>query len=147
VAHLQAGLDASTYSNYGQAIKSFAAGTGSYLWRSLVAALSVLVKPPNGGLRLWYDTANMPSLRQDETDRTTNMQTMASTASTLLAAGYTPESITTYLATGDLAQLQHSGLVSVQLYKAEAKTEAAIPASPPPPVEPATVNPPTVTSA
>lgn len=115
VAGLQAGLDAATYSNYGMAIKAMANGTGAYLWRSLASSLAKLVNVPDGS-RLWYDTTNIPALREDEKDRASAMQVLASAASTLLMAGYEAESITNYLASGDLAQLKHTGMVSVQLY-------------------------------
>ena len=116
VAGLQPGLDAATYSNYGQAMKAFGNGTGAYLWRSLCAALTKIVTVP-GGARLWWDTTNIPALREDEKDRAANMQTLAAAASTLLQAGYQPDSIIGALTSGDLTLLQHSGLVSVQLYK------------------------------
>jgi hypothetical protein len=132
VAGLQAGLDAATYSNYGMAIKAMANGTGAYLWRSLCSSLAKLVEVP-AGARLWYDTTNIPALREDEKDRANAMQVLASAASTLLMAGYDAESITNYLSSGDLAQLKHTGLVSVQLYpndmaalKSQLKDQAAL---------------------
>jgi len=125
VAGLQAGLDAATYSNYSAAIKAMANGTGAYLWRSLAASLAKLVTVPDGA-RLWYDTTNIPALREDERDRAANMQTLASAASTLLTAGYEATSITSALISGDLSQLVHTGLISVQLYKAAAKADASL---------------------
>ena len=116
VAGLQAGLDAATYSNYAMAMKAFGNGTAAYLWRSLCAALEKLVDVP-GGARLWWDTTNIPALREDERDRAANMQTLAAAASTLLTAGYKPESIIGALTSGDLTLLEHSGRVSVQLYE------------------------------
>ena len=128
VAGLQAGLDASTYSNYAMAMKAFGNGTASYLWRSLCAALSKLVNVPPGA-RLWYDTTNIPALREDTKDRADAMAVLAGAASTLLTAGYEADSIIVALNSGDLSQLKHTGLISVQLYKAAAKDASALPVS------------------
>ena len=126
VAGLQAGLDAATYSNYGMAIKAMANGTGAYSWRSLCSALAKLVDVPVGA-RLWYDTTNIPALREDEKDRAAAMQVLAGAASTLLQAGYEAQSITAALVSGDLTQLVHTGMVSVQLYKPGAVPEMPAP--------------------
>jgi phage portal protein BeeE len=114
VAGLQAGLDAATYSNYAMAIKAMANGTGAYLWRSACSALAKLITVP-AGARLWYDTTNIPALREDEKDRADTMQVLATAASTLLTAGYEAESITSALISGDLSLLRHTGMISVQL--------------------------------
>jgi phage portal protein BeeE len=124
VAGIQSGQDPS-HSNYQIAIKAMANGTGAYLWRSMCAALAKLVIAPVGG-RLWYDTSAIPALREDDHDRAANMQVMAAAASTLLTAGYESDSILAALVSGDLTQLKHTGLVSVQLYKAAAKDDAAL---------------------
>lgn len=126
VAGLQAGLDAATYSNYGMAMRAFAAGQMAMLWQSTCAALAKLVNVP-AGARLWYDTTSIPALREDEQARAVTMQTLAAAASTLLTAGYEAESITAALVSGDLTLLKHTGLVSVQLYKAAAAKESSLP--------------------
>lgn len=125
VAGLQAGLDAATYSNYKMAQRAFINGKCSYLWASLCAALAKLVDVPDGA-RLWYDTTNMPALREDELDRANAMAVQMGAASTALSAGYEAESITAALVSGDMTQLKHTGLVSVQLYKAAAKQDPAL---------------------
>jgi HK97 family phage portal protein len=142
VAGLQAGLDAATYSNYKMAQRAFINGKCSYLWASLCAALAKIVVVPDGA-RLWYDTTSMPALREDLLDRANAMAVQMSAASTGLTAGYESESITAALTSGDLAQLKHTGLVSVQLYKAAAKEDATIPALPvaPPPGGPTVPDP------
>ena len=128
VAGLQAGLDASSWNFYGAAVKGFANTTCADLWSSLAACLAKLVDVPTGA-RLWYDTTKIPALTEDAQDRANAQQTQAATASTLLTAGYESESIINYLASNDLGQLMHTGLVSVQLYKAAAKADAALPVS------------------
>lgn len=126
LANLQAGLDAATYANYRLALKAFSDGTCSYLWRSMCSSLSKLVSVP-GGSRLWWDTTNIPALRDDELARAQAAQVQASAASTLLTAGFTADSIIAYLGSSDLSQLQHTGLVSVQLYKQAAKDDPVLP--------------------
>lgn len=132
VAGLQAGLDAATYSNYAMAMRAFGDGTCSYLWSSACAALSKLVAVPSGS-RLWYDTTAIPALREAAKDRADTMQVLASAASTLLTAGYESDSITKALVSGDLTQLVHTGMISVQLIpndvaslKADQSTEKAL---------------------
>lgn len=115
VAGLSEGLDASTYSNYQQAMRRFADLTGRPLWRSLCACLAPLVTVPDGS-KLWYDTADIAALREGEQERATTLQTLAGAANAWITAGYVPESVTKALESGDLGQLVHSGRVSVQLY-------------------------------
>ena len=146
VAGLQAGLDAATYSNYGMAIKAMANSTGAYLWRSMCASLAKLVTAPAGAV-LWYDTTNIPALREDEHDRAANMQVLAAAASTLLTAGYESTSINAALVSGDFTLLQHTGLVSVQLYKQAALKDAATPATGIPVFQSTEIKPPTLTGA
>ena len=125
VAGLQAGLDASSWNFYGAALKGFANTTCADLWMSLAASVAKLIAVPDGA-RLWYDTTKIPALTEDAQDRANAMQTLSATASTLLTAGYESASIINYLASGDLGQLRHTGLVSVQLYKAAAKEESSL---------------------
>lgn len=110
----QAGLDASTLANYSAAIRHFADNTMRPNWRSACAALSKLVDVPAGAV-LSYDTSDVSALRDGEKDRADTMQVLAAAASTLLTAGYTPESVTNALVADDLTLLEHSGLMSVQL--------------------------------
>ncbi len=137
VAGVQAGLDASTFANYKASYRSFVNGAATFLWLSLAASLSKLVNVPADS-ELILDPSGMPALRDDEQDRANAMQTTLAAASTGLTAGYESESIAAYLGTGDLSKLKHTGLVSVQLYKAAAKEDATIPALPiaPPPGSP-----------
>lgn len=69
IAGIQAGLDASTYSNYQQARKAFFEDTISYLWTRLDGALTRGLLPEFGGdgsLSLEFDTSAVPALREDQ---------------------------------------------------------------------------------
>ncbi|MEX7470175.1 phage portal protein [Mycobacterium adipatum] len=116
IVGLSEGLAAATYSNYGQARRRLADGTAHPLWQNLAGSLeNVLKRPPGGGSRLWYDASDVPFLREDEKDAAEIQKTRAETISTLITAGYEPESVIKAVESGDLRLLKHSGLTSVQL--------------------------------
>lgn len=145
VAGLSVGLDAATYSNFSQAMKAFGNGAAAHLWITLAGSLAKLVDVPQG-LTLWYDTTRIPALLEDAKDRATAMQTSAAAVSSFIQAGFEPDSVVNAVMANDMSLLKHSGLVSVQLYKAEAKADPAVPAGAPPVMKP-TVEPPSLPSA
>lgn len=114
VVGLREGLEAATYSNYAQAMRRFADLTMRPLWRSAAASLAKLVVVP-AGARLWYDTTDIAALREGETERAQTASVNATAMQVLISAGYTPDSVTRAVISGDFALLTHTGLVSVQL--------------------------------
>lgn len=114
VAGLKEGLDAATYSNYAMAMRRFADLTMRPNWRGACGALQQLVDVP-AGAQLWYDTTDIAALQEGEKEQAEAAQVNAATLSTLIAAGYTPESATAAVISGDFSILRHTGLVSVQL--------------------------------
>lgn len=98
-------------------MRLFVDGTLRPNWRTACAALSVLVTVPSGS-KLWFDTSDISALRQGETDAATTMQLNASTANTLIMAGYDPDAVVQAITAGDMSILsgQHSGLTSVQMH-------------------------------
>jgi phage portal protein BeeE len=131
IAGLSEGLAAATYSNYSQARRRLADGTMRPLWGSFAAAMQTLVPPPRGGARLWYDDRDIPWLREDIKDRSEVAANEATTLSTLISAGFTPESAVKAVNAGDMTLLKHSGLVSVQLQTPGAQTPELTSAKPP----------------
>lgn len=127
IVGLSEGLQAATYSNYGQARRRLTDGTMSPLWRNVAASLSRLVDVP-AGAELWYDARDIPFLKEDQKDAAEIQTLEASTIKTLVDGGFTPESVVAAVVAGDFQQLQHTGLYSVQL-------------QPPMPDGPAEVNP------
>lgn len=123
VAGLQAGLDASTYSNYGLALRNFADTTMHSLWRGVCAALSKLVEVPADS-ELWFDTRDIPALRDAERDRQEANQFASVAAANLVNTNWEPESIKAFLASGDFAQLKHTGLLTVQQQQGEKQDPA-----------------------
>lgn len=87
-------------------------------WRSACACLEKFAAPP-GDAQLWYDTSDISALRPGEKDQADTMSTQASTANTLIMAGYEPDAVVAAVTAGDLTILEgrHSGLTSVQMHK------------------------------
>lgn len=116
IVGLSEGLEAATYSNYGQARRRFADGTMHPLWQNAAGSLETLFKPP-GTSDLWYDARDVPFLREDEKDASEILRTRASTIRQLVDSGFTPVSAIAAIEADDLSLLVHTGLFSVQLQK------------------------------
>ena len=114
IVGLSEGLQAATYSNYGQARRRYADLTMRPLWRDFASALSQIIDVP-GGSRLWYDDRDIPFLQEDVQDAATIQQSQAGTIRQLVDGGYTPESVIEAVIANDFQRLQHTGLFSVQL--------------------------------
>jgi hypothetical protein len=119
IVGLSEGLQAATYSNYGQARRRFADGTMRPLWRNLCGSLASIVAVP-ADAELWYDDRDIAFLREDEKDAAESQQTQASSIKTLVDAGYDADSVIDAVTAGDLGRLKgkHTGLYSVQLQPA-----------------------------
>jgi intracellular sulfur oxidation DsrE/DsrF family protein len=102
-------------SNYGMARRKFGDHWGHPQWRSAAQALSSLVDPPSPDVRLGVNTKGIAFLREDAKDLAEIEQIKASTLSTLIMAGYEPDSCVAAVEAEDLTLLKHSGLTSVQL--------------------------------
>jgi len=89
------------------------------LWRQFCGSIETLL-PVQSGARLWYDTSGISFLQEDVTDAAMIIQTNATTMHTLLAAGYEPDSVTAFVASGgDYSLLKHTQILSVQLQQAQ----------------------------
>jgi len=116
VVGLSEGLASATYANYGQARRRLADGTMRPLWEAWAGAFSLMVPAPSGA-RLWYDARDVSFLQEDEKDAADIQKVQAEAASTLVTAGYEPDSVIAFLSTNDVNRLKHTGLPSVQLQK------------------------------
>jgi phage portal protein BeeE len=116
IVGLSEGLQGSSLNagNFNSAKRGFADGTLRPLWRSAAAALSNLLKTP-AGARLWYDDRDIAFLREDAKDAAEILKEHFLTIESGVRAGFKPETVVTAVQTGDLTQLQHTGLFSVQL--------------------------------
>lgn len=116
IVGLSEGLQSATYSNYGQARRRFADGTLSPLWRQAAGALSQIVDVP-ADAELWYDTTDIPFLREDRLDAAQIQAQQSQTIRTLVDAGFTPESVISAVNSEDYSLLEHTGWYSVQLQR------------------------------
>lgn len=114
IVGIKEGLDSGTYSNYGQAVRRFGDGTMHELWQNFCGSTAHLVSTPSDA-ELWFDSRDVPFLRQDAKDAAEVAQFEAQTIRTLIEAGFDPATVTDAVATGDFSRLVHTGLVSVQL--------------------------------
>lgn len=115
VAGAAKGLDASTYSNYGLAMRKFADTWARPQWRSACSALETIVNVPSNA-RLWYDASRIAALQDSEQLKAEAMATKASAAVSFVQAGFTADSVTAALTANDLNLLKHSGLIPTTLY-------------------------------
>jgi phage portal protein BeeE len=82
--------------------------------QNLASTLSPLVSVP-ADAELWFDTRDMPVLREDAKDAAEIEQVKANTITALVKDGFSPESAIQAVTTQDMTALVHTGLVSVQL--------------------------------
>ena len=122
IVGLSEGLDAATYSNYGQARRAFADGTMRPLWRNASGSLEPIITVPSGA-RLWYDDRDIAFLREDRKDAADIQQIKATSIRQLVDAGYKPDSVVKAVEAEDMGLLAHSGLFSVQLQPPQPKEQ------------------------
>lgn len=100
--------------NFGPARRTLI-DTFIYPWlQDLARALSPVIDVPLDA-ELWMDGTDMPILREDAKAEADIAQVDANTINTLITAGFTAKSVVAAVAAKDMTQLEHSGLVSVQL--------------------------------
>lgn len=115
IAGISEGLDASTYSNFGQARRKFAEETIWPLWREAAGCLSKLIAVPAGS-ELWIDTTDIAFLQEEAKERAEVQKLDAEALRSLTEAGYTPESAQAAVMGQDLSLLvKDEGLVNHNL--------------------------------
>ncbi len=114
IVGLSEGLEAATYSNYGQARRRLADGTMRPLWREAAGALAPLITVPSGS-ELWYDDRDIPFLQEDVKDAADIRAVDALSIKGLTEAGYEPETVIKAIKADDMSLLKHTGVFSVQL--------------------------------
>jgi phage portal protein BeeE len=131
LAGFSEGLQAATYSNYGQARRRFADGTIHPLWQKASGCLEHLVRESglSSAIRLWYDSRDVPFLREDQEQAAEIQYKRALTVRQYVDAGYTPDSAIAAVDADDPTLLVHTGLFSVMLMPPG--TVADKPSSPP----------------
>ena len=124
------GLSGSTLNagNFGMARRMFADTWVYPSLQNVAASLAPIVNVP-GDAELWFDTADMPILREDAKDAADIEQVKANTINQYVREGFVPESAVAAVRAQDVTLLKHTGLLSVQLQK---PGEAAPPKAAPP---------------
>ena len=82
--------------------------------QDLTNSLAPVVTVP-ADAELWFDTADMPILREDARDAADIEQVKAVTITTYVKEGFTPDSAVAAVRGQDVSLLRHGGLLSVQL--------------------------------
>lgn len=118
VLGIAAGLEGSSLNagNFGQARRLFADTWVFPALQDLSHALQPVVDTPPRA-ELWFDTLDIPLLREDARDAAEINSLKAQTIRSLVDGGYTPESAVAAVDSGDFRILKHTGLFSVQLQK------------------------------
>jgi phage portal protein BeeE len=116
VLGIAAGLEGSSLNagNFGQARRLFADTWVFPALQDLAHALSPVIDVPSRS-ELWFDTIDIPLLREDAKDAADINSVNATTISSLVSAGFTPKSAVAAVKSGDFQILEHTGLYSVQL--------------------------------
>ena len=115
--------------NFGMARRMFADTWVYPSLQDLASSVAPVVRVP-ADAELWFDTADMPILREDAKDAADIEAVKASTVTMLVKEGFTPESSVAAVSGQDITLLKHGGLLSVQL---QPPGTAAPPAPPPTP--------------
>jgi hypothetical protein len=118
--------------NFGMARRIFADTWIYPTLQNLANSLTAVVRVP-ADAELWFDTADMPILREDARDAADIEQVKAVTITSYVKEGFTPESAVAAVQGQDVTLLKHGGLLSVQLQP---------PGSAPPAPQPAPAAPP-----
>jgi phage portal protein BeeE len=125
VLGLSEGLKGSSLNagNFTQARRSFADRTIDHMWKNISGSMQTVVSPPNSATNLVIDTRYVPFLREDQKDEAEIQKTQSEAISTLVTSGFDPQTAVQAVTAGDLTQLKHTGLVSVQLLPPGSKPE------------------------
>jgi Phage portal protein len=100
--------------NFGMARRIYADAFVYPMLQNLAASVASLVPVPPDA-ELWYDVVDMPLLREDAKDAADIVFIQAQAIRQLVDGGFNPDSAVSAVVGQSLQQLQHSGLVSVQL--------------------------------
>jgi hypothetical protein len=100
--------------NFGMARRIFADSWIYPTLQDIASTLSTIMNVPSDA-ELWFDTADMPLLREDARDAADIEGIKATTICKYVQDGFTPESAVAAVIGQNVNLLKHTGLVSVQL--------------------------------
>jgi hypothetical protein len=121
IAQLSEGMQGSSLNsgNYSSAKRRFADMTLRPLWRMAAGSLEKFTDNPAGS-RLWYADKHIEFLREDAKDAAEIFSMQASSYRALVDSGAVPDSARAAVNAGNMALVEHSGKLSVQLYDPDA---------------------------
>ena len=121
--------------NFGMARRIFADTWVTPTLQDLVGSLAHLVNVPKDS-QLWYDTVDIPLLRDDTSDLAAIIKEQALAIESLTRAGFKADAAVQAVATNNIEALmgQHSGMFSVQMQEPGGKEgpNGKVPTEPPP---------------
>jgi len=100
--------------NFGMARRLFADTWVYPALQDLAGSLADIVDVPAGS-ELWFDTADMPLLREDAKDAAEIEDLKSTTITKYVREGFLPDSVIAAVRAQDISLLKHSGFLSVQL--------------------------------
>lgn len=100
--------------NFGMARRIWADSWIYPTLQDLAGSMAPLVRVPSDA-ELWFDTVDMPILREDAKDAAEIVQIKIASAASGISAGFDPSSVVAAVDAGDIKLLRHTGMVSVQL--------------------------------
>lgn len=115
VPSMAIGLLQVNYANSKESNRALADRKLRYLWLKAVEAFRPLIGPVPALSELWYDASGISALQADAIDDAQVMQTKLTSMEIGIRAGLEPGSVIAAVSTGDVAKVNHTGLVSVQL--------------------------------
>jgi phage portal protein BeeE len=110
--------------NFGMARRIFADTWVYPTLQDICSSLSTIVDVP-GDAELWFDTADIPLLREDAKDAAEIEAIKATTIRTYTDGGFVPDSAIAAVKGQDISLLKHTGLLSVQMQEPGANTQPA----------------------
>jgi phage portal protein BeeE len=116
--------------NLGVARRNFADGWIYPTLQDVSAALAPLLAVP-ADAELWFDTADMPVLREDAKDAADIEFVKAQTIRQLIDGGFEAKSVVAAVMGQNMALLSHSGMLSVQLQEPGAQLNGSPNGKPP----------------
>lgn len=117
IAGISEGLAGSSLNqgNYGMARRQFGDLFARPAWRSVCGAFGPLLSQPAGAVVLWWDESDIGFLREDQKDAAEVIRSKSESMRQLVDGGFDPASVIAAVEAGDLSQLKHTNLLSVQL--------------------------------
>ncbi len=118
IVGLSEGLQGSSLNagNFNAARRLTADRTLRPLWSNVCGSLANIIRVPSDA-ELWYDSRDISFLQEDEQDAANIFAVDAQSFRTLVDGGVDPDSAKAAVAARDISQVQHTGLLSVQLHE------------------------------